>query len=282
MKLFMGVDIDDKKTDGSPNGKEFCVSAPAPELTQSFESTKSSLVKTVNPARSPRSSRAGHRLRSLAFLLIAIGLFKVLSGKDGVIISDTYFYIPGSWILFLAGGAGTIFLLLLTIPFKNSARTLQSKRNDPILSGLNDLSESIFSGLGVPADAVDADILSFHYRVMGGNPIARSPYVNQAFKLYKEEENLILANQNGKYVFPLSELRAIRSAPLRIQLSDWNKEDEPLGKPYKRYKLRVDSYGGISCKAYYILELEHQYERWGICFPNYELPTFEALTGLKA
>lgn len=65
-------------------------------------------------------------------------------------------------------------------------------------------------------------------------------------------------------------------------IDNWNKDDSFKADTYKRFKIETTKYGKIYVKPYYILELEYMDETWGIYFPNYELPAFECITGLKA
>ena len=46
--------------------------------------------------------------------------------------------------------------------------------------------------------------------------------------------------------------------------------------------MTVNNMGNVFFKPYYILEIEHNDEIFGIYFPCYELPIFEKLTGLTA
>lgn len=79
-----------------------------------------------------------------------------------------------------------------------------------------------------------------------------------------------------------SSLRAIRTVKKRIIFTGWNKDDRPESKRYKPYKMGTNQYGCVICRWYHILELELDGEIYGVYFPPYERPAFEAATGLKA
>ena len=51
---------------------------------------------------------------------------------------------------------------------------------------------------------------------------------------------------------------------------------------YKPYHMSIDNFGCLNCNSYYILEVVHNTETYGIYIPCYELPVFEELTGLRA
>ena len=67
-----------------------------------------------------------------------------------------------------------------------------------------------------------------------------------------------------------------------IYIPNWNKDTPPNEGLYMNLKLTQDSYERFRVKPYYILEFDHNCELWGLYFPNYELSTFESVTGLKA
>ena len=75
---------------------------------------------------------------------------------------------------------------------------------------------------------------------------------------------------------------AIRTVKKRIRFAGWNKDERPESKRYKPYKLGRNQYGCVICRWYHILELELDGETYGVYFPPYERPAFEAATGLKA
>ena len=97
-----------------------------------------------------------------------------------------------------------------------------------------------------------------------------APYINPVFYIFTDSENLYLANLEGKYAIPLSQIKAIKSIKKTIRIMEWNKDEEFNKGIYKQYKLSEDNYGCIICKSYHILEFEHDNDLWGIYFPCYE------------
>lgn len=97
-----------------------------------------------------------------------------------------------------------------------------------------------------------------------------------------EESAQTFSNLEGKYAFPRSACVAIHTVKKHIRVASWNKSINLNKGIYKPYKLTTDNYGAVHCQYYHILEIRQNGEAWGLYFPCYELPTFEALTGLKA
>ncbi len=181
-----------------------------------------------------------------------------------------------------------VWVVLLFAKRKKKKATLEDEENNLAISRLDDIHDTIMTELSVPSDSKEVDVLFFHYKVkdgeikVHGKATQMVQYLNLVFNIYADEENLYLANLECKYAFPLSSLKTIRTIKKRIHLPEWNKEEAFNKGIYKKYKLVSDKYGFIHCKSYHILELTHNGENYGIYFPNYELPIFEEVTGLKA
>lgn len=146
----------------------------------------------------------------------------------------------------------------------------------------------ILAELAVPDNAKNVDVLSCYYTERNGKikAIEKGLQVHQfsnlIFKAYRDNENLYLTNCNGKYAFPLSSLSSIRTVKKHTVIKEWHKE-EPYDKGiYKPYHMSIDKFGCLNCNSYYILEVVHNTETYGIYIPCYELPVFEELTGLRA
>ena len=106
-------------------------------------------------------------------------------------------------------------------------------------------------------------------------------FENMNFDLFSDDENIYIADGEGKYAIPRSSLKKIHTVKERGCVY-WLK-DTPCNKGiYKPYKMYEDKYGNVHFKYYHILEVEKDGELWGIYFPCYELPILEELCGLKA
>jgi hypothetical protein len=106
--------------------------------------------------------------------------------------------------------------------------------------------------------------------------------MNVSVKLYETNDALHIADLENVYSFAKSELKVITTVNKRISVPTWNKDEDPRSGSFKRYKMTVNNIGNVFFKPYYILEIEHESQIFGIYFPCYELEIFEHLTGLKA
>lgn len=286
MKPFLGIDLTENKKNEQFNGEEFLVARPSAVMAKDFEKTSEKAEKTVERAKLPLAVRIVQWVCGFAGLLVVTMICRVLGGEDGLSFKEVYQNAP--WLFWLAGGCLLIWGVLAAVSAGIAKKVLSSEESAQVLSEMDDACDSIFTALSVPKDAGDVDILSFFYKEKEGEikvcekALQSAPYFNPVFKLYADSEKLYLANLEGKYAFPLSSVRAIQAVKERIVISGWNKEESFKEGIYKPYKLTADDSDCIHCKSYYILELDCGGEEWGIYFPCYELPAFEAVTGLKA
>lgn len=287
MKPFLGIDVTKNKKNEAFNGEEFIVARTSAVLSRSFEESTEDAAKVLKKASLPLYARILQGICAVACFAIVAGLLQALISEEDFPLAKVYS--NASWLFWLAGVCGAVALLLTVFSARKAKRVLESEESEQTLNDLSSIVDNIFTELNVPADAPEVDLITVRYKDKNGKPVPKerfpdtTPFNNPIFRLYTEDEALILANAEAKYAIPLSDLRAIRTVKKRILLPDWNKEVEPTEEPYKVYKLRTDSSAPFFyCKPYHILELEHNGESWGVYFPCYELPAFEACTGLKA
>lgn len=209
-----------------------------------------------------------------------------LSGEDSVTLSQAYQ--NASWLFWLGGGCIAVWGLLKLISIRKAKNIFESDESSRVISNLNVTSDAIIADLNVPKDSEKIDILSFFYKVKDDKikvcekGLQIASHMNPIFHAFCDSKHLYLANLEGKYAFPLTDIKGIRSVKKTILLLSWNKDIPYNHENYKKYKLSEDNYGCIHCKGYHILELEHDGETWGVYFPCYELPVIEQLTGLTA
>ena len=286
MKPFLGIDITTNKKNEEFNGDSFLVQKPSLALAQSLERSQKSAEDTIEKSKLPLPIRIGQWICGLLGAVIVLGIVKGTVSEDGVSIVQAYKNAP--WLFWLAGILLAVWGLLKLISIKKEKAVLETDESTQVIDHLDRNCDAIFSELSVPSDAREVDVLSFFYRVKGDDikvsekGLQIAPYMNPVFSVFADSENLYLANLEGKYAFPLSSIKEIKTIKKSIRIISWNK-DEPCNKGiYKEYKLSEDDYGCVLCKKYHIMQVEQNGEMWGVYIPCYELPIFEELTGLKA
>lgn len=277
MKPFLGIDLTTNKKNEQINGTKFLVQTPSAALAKTLEISSEKAEKTLEHSKLPKVFRIVQFVCSISALLIACGIL-----RSDVSLSEGYHNAP--W-LFWTAGICTVFWLVLWIWSKYKAKAvLETDESAQTFSHLEGTANAIYKELSVPGDAKDIDILLFFYKIKDGKikvqekGLQIAQYFNPQFKIFTDDENLYLANLEGKYAFPLSSIVKIHTVRKHIRIASWNKEEKYNKGIYKQYKLTTDDYGCIHCKQYYILEINHQGDSYGIYIPCYELPVLEECT----
>ena len=243
------------------------------EKTESFESTMS-------------SSEFSPIVTIIMYLALAFGI--MVTGPMLTVEGGIPTAINNGPILCYAGIASLIVGSTLWIASKIKKKKVMKEENvSEQLDTIKSYAEASYQFLGVPNDAHDTDILMFRFTLKNGKtkpvtpPLASTPFINHSFKVFSEGDNLCVADVATVFSFPNSSLKAIHKIEKNAMLPTWNKQIAYNKGEYKKYKLSSSNIG-IRSKPYYILKIEKDGELYGIYFPCYELPTFEALTGLTA
>lgn len=286
MKPFIGIDITKNKNNEEINGKEFVVQETSKELYEAYDKATDEIGGFHKKATMPVWYRIIHKIIGVGALIVSTSIVKIVLNNDGI---ETFVKVLKEmpWFVLLGLACWAVFGVMALIGRKKVKTIAESDEYNHTQSKAESLSNTIYSELGVPSQAPFVDVLSFQYKIKDGEikPKGKQtklvPFINIAFRIHSDGEKLYLTEMESKYAFELSELKGIKIIKERGAIQSWNK-DEPFNKgEYKQYKITKSDYG-YYFKHYCILELEHNGELWEIYFPDYELPIFEKLTGLKA
>ncbi len=283
MKPFWGTDLTHDKHNEVWNGDEFCVQRPSAEQAKALAEASGQAQNLMKQANLPGGLGIVKAICGLGVLVVVAGM----AGRSSD-ISLAQAYENASSVFWIGGACAIVFLVLFLMERFRAKKSLGSSEGEATLSNLVAVVGAIHQELGIPKDAISADILAVNYSVKDGEPMpnrttgASTPWLNREAHIFVEGGNLCIADMDGKHAIPLSSLRGIQTVQKKIYLPVWNK-DTPMDKPpYKQYKIFKDSFGFIVARRYHILKFVHRDEDWGVYFPNYELPAFEKLTNLKA
>lgn len=286
MKPLLGIDLTNDKKNEQLNGSEFITAKPSEAMTRALEKALNGADEVYKKSRLPLV------LRIIKWICGAVGgisiaaLIEVL--VSGEISIKDVLSINGIGVLFFVAACLAAWGFLEILSRKKEEAVMEKDESSRTLTKLERTTDALFAELNVSSDAKDVDILSFFYKIKNGDIKAEAKgmqiaqYYNFNYKIFADSENFYMANLEEKYAFPLSSLRTIRTVKKHIILFSWNKEEKYNKGVYKQYKLQMDDGGKIHCNKYHIMEFEHNGEIWGIYFPDYELPSFEEITGLRA
>jgi len=275
MKPFLGIDLTNDKKNEQTNGNEFLVQTSSPALAAALEQSTEKAENTAQRSKLPLALRIAQYICCFGALIIGLGIL-----KSDVDFAEGYHNAPE--IHWIGAICAVIWLVLWVWGKVRSKSVLETEESTQTLSHLESTADAVYHELSVPADAKSVDVLMFFYKLKNGEIKVLEKgiiqFINPEFKLFADEENLYLANLEGKYAFPLSSIVKFHAVKKHIRIVGWNKDEEFNKGIYKQYKLTTDNYGMIHCKEYYILEIAHNGENYGIYFPCYDLPAFEECT----
>ena len=275
MKPFLGIDLTNDKRNEQPNGSEFLVQTPSAALANALEQSTEKAENTVARSKLPLPLRIAQYISGFIALLFGVSVL-----KSDISFAEGYQNAP--WIYWTAAVCAVVWLALWAWGKLKAKSVLETEESTQTLSHWEKTAEAVYNELAVPANAKNVDVLMFFYKMKNGELKIQEKGIvqcmNPEFKLFTDEENLYLANLEGKYAFPLSSIIKLHAVKKHIRIAGWNKDEEFNKGIYKQYKLNADNYGMIHCKEYYILEIAHNGENYGIYFPCYELPAFEECT----
>lgn len=286
MKPFIGINITDDKNNEVCDGKEFVVQTTTPAMLEAYNKATDAVGDFCKKAKQPLLYQILHRLVGIVAVGITAGFTKTVLNNDGL-KAVAKIYENAAWVIWLGVACWIAFGLMTVIGRKRIKAIAESDEYNHAHTKEQSLANTIYAEFGVPAQAPFVDVLSFQYKVKDGkikpkNKEAKTvPFVNIAFKIHTDGQKLYLTEMESKYAFELSELKGIKVIKERGFIPGWNKEAPYDKGEYKQYKIVTNNIG-LYFKNYCILELEHNGESWDIYFPNYELPIFEQITGLKA
>jgi hypothetical protein len=278
IKPLFGFDVTNDKKSEVYYADLFVSKKTDERISKALEEKTESLEKSVN------ASYLHPALTIFMYIALAFGIMVVgpmLTVKGGISVA-----FKNAPVLCYSGIISLVVGAFIWIVAKvRKKKVLEEENANEKYDTLMSYAEASYQALGVPADAHNTDILMFRFKLSDGKMklvtpgLSATPFYNHEFKVFKNEDQLCIADVGTLYAFPLSSMKAIRKINKNANLPTWNKETAFNRGEYKQYKLGSNN-AGISSKPYYVLELEHGGESYGIYFPCFELPTFEALTGL--
>lgn len=273
---FLGINITTNKNNNQLNGNEFLVSTPSLALQNSLEKSAFQAENTIYNSKLPLPFRILKSICGITAFLILTGILKA-----DVSFLQGYQNAPGLYYTMIV--CSLLWLCLYIWSCKRSNKIIELEESKLTFSTFENISDNIYKDLNVPSTAKTADILSFYYKTKNSNikvcekGLQPFQFLNKEFKVFFDQENLYIADLDGKYAFPLSSFVKIHTIRKSIRLAGWYKDEDIKSDIYKPYKLSFNGYGCLICKSYHILEFQQNGIVWGIYIPSYELPVFEEI-----
>ena len=281
MKPLFGIDLTANKKNEEANGKQFSVRTVDRLQMQAYEQHVETLDATLERTKLPLALRVIKAVCGYAALLAAVVLVRLAFDLG---LAQAYERTP--FLFFATPVLALVWLALMLLSHKKATGVLGEEATQQQTAALDRDVRSHYEALGVPADAVQMDVLMFRYKVKNDKVqpralgFAPTPFAALEMMAFATENELLLADMEELYSIPKAALRRITTVKKRICILNWNKEEAPNKGRFKPYKITVNNAGLVYFKPYYVMEFEADGEPWGIYLPSYERETFERLTGL--
>ena len=133
--------------------------------------------------------------------------------------------------------------------------------------------------LGIPNDALEADVLGFEYSIKKGKAVTTNAYEFIPLEMYIYTDNEKLYFSDGVTVFAinLSEITKMTKISRKTMLEFWSKKESIHSKKYKKYKMVMNKHGAVAIKYYYSIKISNIDGEYEILVPPYEIDCFTKL-----
>lgn len=280
MKPLLCYD-ESKKADAEKlTGGEFIVDKIPAELEQALNKSTNAAVKRMVKNMAP-----AFIMCALKYILFAVTIILVLTAATKIIDNEITLSSLLSENLWIAVAA--LAALIAAIIMSVVAKRLMNK--DDGVEGLNEdtthdsLVNQAWNYYRIPSSAKDITVLCLSFEAKRSKTVftdtEESGTISTDYKAYVENDTLYLIDVEGKYAFQKSELLGL--SKVNKKLSIWWLEDQPIDDALcKRYDMKKKD-EDIFIKYFISLNILRGGEEYCLCFPPYELPKLEELTGLK-
>ena len=279
MKPIFCIDVTLDKKNEIVNGSEFITRTASKQKIEEYENKQEDFEQTVKKSKLPMWLRIIKYLCCLLFWIVLAASVK--AGFETALKNGPILVVSGAL-------CGILWIILHFASKAKEKKVLKEEDAERQSKEIYEDFKNIHNELNVPDDAAEVDVLLFKYKMKNGkirpyvSGLQTTAYINVSVKMYETNDALHIADLENVYSFAKSELKVITTVNKRISVPTWNKDEDPRKGRFKCHKMTVSNIGNVFFKPYYILEIEHESQIFGIYFPCYELEIFEHLTGLKA
>ena len=212
----------------------------------------------------------GNRYWAVCLACLAATLVMFFLGGD----LGIYTAVPSLYVVNLALLAASIFF---NIKAKRINRQQTNRLNESLkldfsesTARLTEAAAEAARELGVPEDAMTADILPYHYEQDGDKPVRvgkKGKFCNLAMTVFVKDEKLCFATAQELLAIPLSDVKGYWEYNEDFELDMWLKPEEPDSDKYKAFGLRKSGFFSYKCHGYFGLLIgEDAYEALIPCY----------------
>ena len=173
-----------------------------------------------------------------------------------------------------------VWLLLGFLGGRKAAAVRKSGSPAELEKEIAEVDAVIRSELGIPDDAAEIDVLCGDYVVKDGKKRRFNrmyDLLNRSRFLFREGENLCLADMEKVVSFPADAIGAVTKINKKTAVPSWHKASPPTSETYRPYQIQEIT-GVLNLSAYYRMEVGDEYE---LLIPNYDFKNMLDAAELK-
>ena len=284
MKPFFAVDRTEDDNNKNPNCEKFNILSICEETYKEYMERRAEdtqLQKKLYTSKTKQYIIVGFYI---FILLIMFFISDLLTLHFDLSLSDPGYYVIFALPLIVAYFLPSLYKRYYTAKTK---KFFESEELHRFKQKNIEWEKKMREELNIPISYNKIDIIWFHYKVIDGiiTPIPQakgiSLYSNLIYWFHVKENNLYIADGLNSFAIELNSLKKIKKINKDLTLPRWKKDTHFTDPVYQECHI-IQKGSGFNIESYYALEIEDKDETWELFFPNYELPAFERLTGLKA
>ncbi len=275
----------DTEEDLPCDGKRFLYQKTSRELSEKIDSVYELEETDSEQGAKPRSPQIPSLLLAIAFFLSFTLAMRELRAE-----------VPSPATVALYGGIAflaVLSLLLLRSHYRKEAAKAEAEAEEESAEReradeerMNALVEEARAELHIPADAKEADVLSYVYTEKNGVKKPKKTlfcrHIAAPMWYYAEGQDLCLASCHEVFRFPARTLLRIEHRPGKVTIPFCTKSDSPKSERYAPYRLSVNSLGLVTMRECYALIVDGEEEGpFEILIPPYDISPIAALLGFS-
>ena len=279
-KAFLCVNITENEDNEIIDGSDLVTGRISAEQERSLQKVMEDATDILmKKAKLPLWLRITSWISGAVAFLIVVGILK----------SDTDLktaYYNAAPLFYIAGVTAVIWATISLFGFFKNKKVMDSDETKNVIKRAEDYASSLYSYLGVPADAKKVDVFMMWYKKKNGErkikKIVDETHQNHEYRMFIADEDLCVADACTKYSIPLHGLTSLTRVDKKAVVSDWNKDEPYNDKKYKPYKITTDKYETNYFFRYYIsLSFSANGDEYEMFLPPYEADVITSLTGLS-
>lgn len=272
MKNLFTLNLTTKKY----GANEFLIRTPNSELVKKTDET-SAMYATY---RKKNGVPLWYMIVEGVFLMLGIFLLVFVSKW-----TDKGFeraYSTDAWALYLGAIGLGIWLVMFIVSKSCMQKVSSGEKINNFVQQADNLIEDIKQNLRIPENCIELDVFMTPAGfATNAEEFAKSKcnFHNVPMRVFREGDNLCLADLEGVWAVPVSALTSITEIAKPVFVAEWNKTEQPNSERY-RETVKVNGYKTYMISKHYSVQFTVQGEVWEMLIPSYDIDGIRQLTDI--